>query len=185
MSSKKYPELNSSSIEWFVCKLPCSACLAFSPSTSSSKGMKSSSSSNLSTTNSKSSSSSSSSSTDFSRRDFSSYFFFSCSASLISLILFHSTSRSWMSCNNSMNCYNSTDIKRRFFVISLTCLILAFPTFRAATPFVCISSRFIRQIFIKLSINPLFSIIFLFLQLCDDSQLRILFSEPQITCFRA
>ncbi len=50
---------------------------------------------------------------------------------------------------NELQQFNSTDIKRWFFVISLTCLMRAFSAFRAATSFVCISSRFIRQILIN------------------------------------
>ncbi len=39
--------------------------------------------------------------------------------------------------------------------------------------------------FHELSINSLFFIIFLFLQLCDDDLLRILFNESQIACFES
>ncbi len=139
ISSKKSLDKSLSSNEEFVCKvsckfacLACFACLAFFSFSSFSKEIKLFSLSNLFITISRSSSSS------FSRRDFFFFLsFFSCFASYISLIVFHSTSRSWMSCNNS------TDIKRWFFVISLICLIRDFFAFRAATSFACISSRFI------------------------------------------
>ncbi len=197
MSSKKSFELNSSSIEWFVRKLSCLACFAFFAfsflSFSSSKEIKSSSSSNLFIINSVSSSSSSSF-TYFSRRDFFFLFFFSCSINHISLIVFHSISKSWISCNNS------TDIKRWFFVISLICLMRTFSTFRAVTSFACISSRFIRQIFINWALIRFFSSFFSFcsfatiacfafslvsFKLLVSNQQISWFNESQIICFES
>jgi hypothetical protein len=102
---------------------------------------------------------------DFSERDFFFLFFFSCSINHISLIVFHSISKSWMKCNNSIN------IKRWFFVISLICLMRVFSAFRVITSFVCISSRFIRQIFLNWALTRFFSLSFSF------------YNFATITCF--
>ncbi len=185
MSSKKFFELNLSSIKWFVRKLSCFACLAFFVCAGFSfsfslfsKEIKSSlSSSNLFIINSRSSLSSSF--IDYSKRDFFFLSFFSCSISYISWIFFHSISRSSISCNNS------TNIKRWFFVISLICLMRAFSVFRVITSFVCILSRFIRQIFINSALIRFFFIIFLFLQFCDDELFRILCNKSQIIYFES
>ncbi len=90
--------------------------------------------------------------------------FFSCPTSHVLLIAFHSTSGSSMSYNNS------TDIKWRLFVISLTCLFRAFFCY-ASGYFFCMHVISIHSPeFYELSINSLLFIIFLFLQLCDDNQ---------------
>jgi hypothetical protein len=172
MSSKKSLELNSSSIEWFVRKLSCFACEAFSFfSFSFSKEIKSSSSSNLFIINSMLSSLFSFSFIHFSRRDFFFLFFFFYLISHVSLIFFYSTSKSWMSCNNS------TNIKKTIF-----CHF--FDLFNSS--FFCLANDYVfcmhvilfhSSEFHELSINSLFLIIFFFLQFCDDDLLRILFNE--------